>query len=465
MRKTIALLMALLLVLSLGLSACGNAAANTNNASNGSGNANEAEPTEPPATAESLIKGYSEKIKAGTGAVYNTEMSLKMSITALGMDHTMEMTGTLKTESKGDLAHVTGNITTVEDGETTPVDMNAWTVKNGDSVTTYMDSDGTWYKYDSRMAGYIDSFQSLMITKDYSGLALSEDGGEYIVKGTVSVDALIDMLNGLMGEMGDMGDFEGVDLSKAVPAKVEYRFDKATKDLVYCEMDLKDCYQSIMEELVKTLVEALSNLGEDGEAGEDGQDIFSGMDLSSLITVETEVFNVKTTDIKLDPDLKLELPEEAKNAQAAPADLDDDETIEGMARHGIEEMTILLPEEFNEEAADGYTAAFYDGSETVVLILREDKSSFTGYAANMDDYLKLLIKANESKGIKEAAYENGRPIFEYDAVSNGVTYRYYTAVYESGKAYWLVQFATTKDDYDALRPALVTLANTVAFTD
>ena len=66
MKNKAALILALLLVLSLGLSACGKTAGNT---SNGASNTNNAQPPEPPVTAESLIKGFADKTGSGTGVI------------------------------------------------------------------------------------------------------------------------------------------------------------------------------------------------------------------------------------------------------------------------------------------------------------------------------------------------------------------------------------------------------------
>ena len=149
MKKTIAMLLVLVLVLSLGLSACGNKAAentnsgvnsneasantnevsaNTNNASNNtnsasnntnnaSNNTNNAPAPEPPETVESLINAFMDKIESGTGVTYSTEVAMKITMEVLGQLLTTGMSSDLKTESKGDITHVKGTMESVQDDE------------------------------------------------------------------------------------------------------------------------------------------------------------------------------------------------------------------------------------------------------------------------------------------------------------------------------------------------------------
>ena len=113
MKKKAALILALLLVLSLGLSACGKPAGNT---SNGASNTNNVQPPEPPVTAESLIKGFADKTGSGTGVIYNMELAMKMSVSVMGQNQAVSMEGQLKTESRDGISHVSGTMT-ADEGE------------------------------------------------------------------------------------------------------------------------------------------------------------------------------------------------------------------------------------------------------------------------------------------------------------------------------------------------------------
>ena len=162
----------------------------------------------------------------------------------------------------------------------------------------------------------------------------------------------------------------------------------------------------------------------------------------------------------MDKEVKIELPEAAKNASEMP--IDGPNFYDGLEEYEIEEMSIYLVPGLVEVEAEGYTKALA-GEEDVVLILKEEKSLFGNYASNMEEYIQLVVKANESRGITEAVYENGHPTFEYEFTGDGVTYKYYTVLLESDDAYWIVQFACDKDQYDAKKPDYVDWADTVAF--
>ncbi|MBQ5415007.1 MAG: hypothetical protein IIU22_02375, partial [Firmicutes bacterium] len=229
MKKKAALILALLLVLSLGLSACGKPAGNT---SNGASNTNNAQPPEPPVTAESLIKGFADKTGSGTGVTYNMELAMKMSVSVMGQNQSVSMEGLLKTESRDGISHVTGTMTADEGEGKKESAMESWTVKEGDKFISYTKDGDNWYKQELDSKVNPDSLKSLMFAKDVSKLALSEADNEYHVDGTVDIATMMGMINEVMGSMDDMGDLNSLDLSDVAPAKVSYRFDKATKDLI-----------------------------------------------------------------------------------------------------------------------------------------------------------------------------------------------------------------------------------------
>lgn len=297
MKKSIALLLVLVLVLSVGLTACGKTANNAENVQ-----------PEEPATAESLMKGYLEKTASGTGMVYDTDMSMKMSMKVMGQSQTMEMTSVTRTESAGNISHLKGTSVTLSDGEKQTEETEIYSVKDGKTITTYVLVDGKWYKQtsDSELTG---SLESMVWNIDYSGLTLSEEGNEYVLKGTISVNELMGVLQEYMGGLSDMGDLSSLDLSSAPPVAVEYRFDKSTRNAVSCSMDMKDCMRDIMEKVMKALIEAFAQMG-----GEDGENPLAGIDISSLINIEISETILKISNISFDPALKIELPEAAKGA-------------------------------------------------------------------------------------------------------------------------------------------------------
>lgn len=124
-----------------------------------------------------------------------------------------------------------------------------------------------------------------------------------------------------------------------------------------------------------------------------------------------------------------------------------EEMFEGEAHIINGEFVIMLPEGFQETTAQGYTAAYTDG-EVYVFVLRESFEDFAGYDIDFEDYLNLVLAANANRNPTEIEYNDYYvPYFEYDFTNGGVTYSYYTSMYEGTNAYWLVQFACEKDVY------------------
>lgn len=126
---------------------------------------------------------------------------------------------------------------------------------------------------------------------------------------------------------------------------------------------------------------------------------------------------------------------------------DEEQIIVGESHFINDEFVILLPEEFEETTAQGYTAAYTDG-EVYVFVLRESYEDFAGYDIDFEDYQNLVLAANANRNPSELEYNNNFvPYFEYDFTNGGVTYSYYTTMYEGLNAYWLVQFVSEKDVY------------------
>ena len=114
-----------------------------------------------------------------------------------------------------------------------------------------------------------------------------------------------------------------------------------------------------------------------------------------------------------------------------------------------EELRITLTDEFQEESGIDYYTAVFDTDEEVVFILREDKSYFD--EISLDDYAEMVVKANEGVGhvIEKLHKKDGIPLFEYeyDNESTGSTFSYYTTMFESDDAFWLVQFTCYAAEY------------------
>ncbi|MBR5642341.1 MAG: hypothetical protein IKW92_09465 [Firmicutes bacterium] len=114
-----------------------------------------------------------------------------------------------------------------------------------------------------------------------------------------------------------------------------------------------------------------------------------------------------------------------------------------------EELRITLTDEFQEESGIDYYTGVFDTDEEVVFILREEKSYFG--SISLDEYAEKVIEANENVGhiIEKLHKKDGIPLFEYefDNESTGSTFDYYTTMFESNDAFWLVQFACYATEY------------------
>jgi hypothetical protein len=300
--------------------------------------------------------------------------------------------------------------------------------------------------------------QAVLSMQDVSSMAMTETDKDYIVEGKVALAEVFSALKNYMGgfdEMEDLGfDLGSMDLKNVDPAKVTYHFDKNTQEPTGVDIDMADCMNSLMQQLIKQAAGLGQQVG-----GDSGLNI----DLSAFIKMEAEKFNISIKDIVFDKNIKIELPEAAKNAAEAPV-IGPTGVPSGYEEFEVDEMRLYLPSGFSEEQAEGYTKAFTDGAN-VVLVLKEEKSLFGNYASNMEEYIQLVAEANKSRGITEVQYENGRPTFEYEYAANGNTYKYYTSLYESDEAYWIVQFASLKQYYDKLRASFVNMADIVSFDE
>ena len=130
----------------------------------------------------------------------------------------------------------------------------------------------------------------------------------------------------------------------------------------------------------------------------------------------------------------------------------------------IEEMKLTLTADFKEGEYSGYTKVF-ESKDAAAFVLREDKSLLGGETISIDEYVELCRQANAARNPGEAKKEGSVPYFEYTFKNpeTGVTYSYFTAMYESEKAFWLVQFACGEGDYAKKKADFIGYASSVKF--
>ncbi len=110
-------------------------------------------------------------------------------------------------------------------------------------------------------------------------------------------------------------------------------------------------------------------------------------------------------------------------------------------------MTITLTDGFKTASVPNYTVAF-DSKDVAVFALREPFTMAEGFENyTLSRYADLVIQANKLSGT-QVEVTDGLIHFEYDFTNpdNQQIYHYYTFVFKAKDAFWMVQFATMKDN-------------------
>ncbi len=129
-------------------------------------------------------------------------------------------------------------------------------------------------------------------------------------------------------------------------------------------------------------------------------------------------------------------------------------------------MNITLSEEFKETTVKNYTVA-YDSKKVAVFALKEPFTLADGFENNtLDQYADLVIQANGLNSAQKKI-DNGLIWFEYDFDNpeNNNTYRYFTYVYKTNDAFWIVQFATLKSNSEKVFQEIAVWAKSVTFSN
>ncbi len=107
-------------------------------------------------------------------------------------------------------------------------------------------------------------------------------------------------------------------------------------------------------------------------------------------------------------------------------------------------MSITLTDEFFETDIENYTVA-YDSKDVGVFVLKEEFSYLPEGFENhsLEQYAELVIQANELSSV-QVITDEGLTFFEYDYTNPEThdNYQFFSYVYKSSDAFWLVQFTT-----------------------
>jgi len=127
-------------------------------------------------------------------------------------------------------------------------------------------------------------------------------------------------------------------------------------------------------------------------------------------------------------------------------------------------MTIELTDAFEPASFEGFTLAF-DSRHVAVFALKEEFSLAEGLEDySLEQYAALVIQNNRLDSVTPKT-EGGLTYFQYDGTNSetGQTYRYFSYVYKSGDAFWLVQFAALIEEADSYAPQIQTWAKSIRF--
>lgn len=129
-------------------------------------------------------------------------------------------------------------------------------------------------------------------------------------------------------------------------------------------------------------------------------------------------------------------------------------------------MTITLTDAFQKTDIDGFTVT-YDSSEVAVFCLKEPFSLMDGLENyTLEQYAELVVQAN---GLSLSDVENvdGIPRFTYSYTNpdTGDAYRFFTYLYKSSDAFWMVQFAVLQDVLPQYEQPVRDWARSVTFSD
>lgn len=131
-------------------------------------------------------------------------------------------------------------------------------------------------------------------------------------------------------------------------------------------------------------------------------------------------------------------------------------------------MTITLTDAFYEKEHVGYTTCFLS-DDIAVFVLKEEYTLFENTdfssASTREEYAGLVWNANQFTGNVPLVTDGELKYFEYDYSANGNDYTYRTYVFKASDSFWLVQFASFTDSYDAMKDTMHAYAETVVFDE
>lgn len=127
-------------------------------------------------------------------------------------------------------------------------------------------------------------------------------------------------------------------------------------------------------------------------------------------------------------------------------------------------MSITLTSEFKETKMQNFTAC-YDSSKVAVFALKESFSLLEGFEDyTLEQYGNIVMSGNGLTSVSLKTTD-GLTYFEYDYknTADNKEYQYYSFIYKADDAFWLIQFATYKNDAAKYFDEIIDWASSVKF--
>ena len=124
----------------------------------------------------------------------------------------------------------------------------------------------------------------------------------------------------------------------------------------------------------------------------------------------------------------------------------------GTKEYTCQDLTMSVPFKMKDVSSNSdfseYTFTL-DSDEIAIFGLREPISDIVnGPYLSVKDYTDAVLKANENKGKATQRSNQDYYYFQYESTGGGITHQYVAACFKGKEAFWLVQIAAPKADFE-----------------
>lgn len=126
-------------------------------------------------------------------------------------------------------------------------------------------------------------------------------------------------------------------------------------------------------------------------------------------------------------------------------------------------LNITLTDAFTKSSYEGYDFV-YESRKIMVMGVCETQQEFNEVGMTVGtvrEYAKLCMDAHGTDVSLQTA--DSYVYCEYDETVQGQNFSYYAAFYNNGDNYWVLSFATLKDDYESQKATIEKFASSVTY--